>query len=186
MGTHPISLTWRDHGYIGSGGRELRQLGDVERASACRQSTLRVRSWHAISSVRVMGRPACGTGLADNLLGHTTRTWNLCIQSQQCSRTDRSRGGQGGLPRSVDEGYYPHPSLSDPTESASLLRRLTFLSHLAFALAQWTQAMGIRSVGESIMDHRWRVVVGIVTKGYSVWSGHIRLALWFFSQQCRR
>lgn len=35
-------------------------------------------------------------------------------------------------------------------EEALLYGELTFLSHFAFAFAQWTQAIGIRSVGESI------------------------------------
>jgi hypothetical protein len=57
------------------------------------------------------------------------------------------------------------------TNAAPSRDRLTFLSHFAFALAQCTQAMGIRSVGESMTGgllefrRKWGQCAGVPADG---------------------
>ena len=145
-----VWLTWRDHRHVGRGCGKLGQLRNMKRASAGRQCPLGMRSWHAIATIGVVRRAACGSGLAYNLLGDTARAWNLkYLKSATFSGKRCHCSGTATLAERVLEAV-PFAGGSAPTVRVC---RLTFLSHLAFALAQCTQAIGIRSVGESIMNY---------------------------------
>jgi hypothetical protein len=104
------------------------------------QRTFRVRPGKRVSSTGIVRRASSRARLAHNLLTDAPRAWYL--RHPHLSTTFFGVG----VKCRVRAGARP---------VISFWERLTFLSHFAFALAQWTHAMGMRSVGESMVRGYW-------------------------------
>lgn len=135
--------------------RKLRELRNMEGRRSMKRP-FRMSSRQVATSVWVVRRSPCRTTQTYDLLADASRAGHLNDtvsrgQEQKMSTVGRvhcDAPGKGRAPSSR-----PRVPSEDLCCCAICLRQevLTFLSHFAFAFAQCTHAIGIRSVGESIL-----------------------------------